>query len=237
MRSSRPSSASDVREARRRPHRADGVRTGRADADAEQVEHADRHRTSVPPAPDQRQQKPCRLIPGRAWVLRTPVSGVATRPRPGATRPGHHPDTPLNSGDTPMTKKRQHWPLAERRWAGIELSYASAAGFGPRQRRRSSGQLILDRSFTHLVGAALARARWQAESFVTLRETKSVLLLRSLLSSSLLTPRRRALLCSRRTALASLGRDAGLSRAPHFAAAPLKDARTAPARPPVRAST
>ena len=43
-RSSRPPSASDAGEPAGRPHRADRVRAGRADADAEQVEDADRHR-------------------------------------------------------------------------------------------------------------------------------------------------------------------------------------------------
>jgi hypothetical protein len=43
-----------------------------------------------------------------------------------------------------------------------------------RKWHRSSGQLILDRSFTHFLGVALALGALEADSFVTLRETKSV---------------------------------------------------------------
>jgi hypothetical protein len=83
---------------------------------------------------------------------------------PATTRPGplvgiNSFDTPLIPHDTPMTKKRRHRLLprwSSRHLIGLrhirELRFASG---------RSSGQLILDRSFTHLSRLRSRNGRWK----------------------------------------------------------------------------
>ncbi|MCE3277552.1 MAG: hypothetical protein K0R13_3407 [Propionibacteriaceae bacterium] len=110
--------------------------------------------------------EPCRLIPGRAakghsqsaaWA---DMNSAATRPRDPVGINCF--DTPLIPYDTPMTRKRQlHLlPRGPRRHL---IGLRHIASFGSPV-ARSSGQLILDRSFTHLFEVALAQRALEADS-------------------------------------------------------------------------
>ena len=82
------------------------------------------------------------------------MNSAATRPRDPVGI--NCLDTPLIPDDTPMTKKRKTvQPIAKGFQEAFNWSTPHAS-FGS-QVARSSGQLILDRSFTHLFEVALAQ--------------------------------------------------------------------------------
>ena len=86
------------------------MRTGWANADAEQIKNTDRHGSSLPLAAAGRNE-PCRLIPGRArkdtLSLLPGLISAWQRHAPGPSMGSNYLDTPLIPDDTPVTEKRQ----------------------------------------------------------------------------------------------------------------------------------